>query len=144
MPPGIQTQVDSLVTRNVLFVSEGRPRVTLVPRVLSGAARDAGNTPTTTLRGGLLLGKITASGKLKEFDPAATDGSQNVYGVLLDDVRVVDELQQNQDQPQARIAVSGDVKASTLLIKGSSLVGHASETATRTALRAKFFIFDDE
>jgi hypothetical protein len=92
----------------------------------------------------LLLGKITASGKLKEFDPAATDGSQNVYGVLLDDVRVVDELQQNQDQPQARIAVSGDVKASTLLIKGSSLVGHASETATRTALRAKFFIFDDE
>jgi len=24
------------------------------------------------------------------------------------------------------------------------LVGHASETATRTALRAKFFIFDDE
>lgn len=144
MPPGILNQVDSLSTRNVLFVSEGRPRVTLLPRILSGAARDAANVPTTTLRGGLLLGRITASGKLKELDPAATDGSQNFYGVLLDDCRVVDELAQNLDQPGSRIAVSGDVKASALLVKGAALVGHANEAAIRTAMRAKFFIFDDE
>jgi len=144
MPMGIQPQVDSLQTRNVLFVSEGRPRVTLLPRTLSGAARDAVNTPTTTLRGGLLLGRITASGLLKEMTPGATDGSQTFYGILLDDTRVVDENNANQNQPGARIAVSGDVRASSLLVLGAALIGNANETTIRTAMRAKFFIFDDE
>jgi hypothetical protein len=145
MPAGIQPSLSSLEPRSILFTSDGRPRVTMLSRTLSGAARDAGNTPTTTLRGGTLLGKITASGKLKEYTPGASDGSQNFYGVLLDDVRVIDNTGANQDKPETRVAVgAADVRASTLLIGGASLIGHASEAATRTAMRAKFFIFDDE
>ncbi len=140
---GVQPQADALVTRPVLFVSEGRTRVSLVPRLLAGTARDAVNTPTTVLRGGNLLGKITSGGKLKELNPASSDGSQTFYGLLIDDVRVVDANGTNQDQ-QVRVATSGDVKASMLLVNGAALIGHASETTIRAAMRAKFFIFDDE
>jgi len=35
---------------------------------------------------GAVVGKITATGKLKLSLPAAVDGSENVYGILADDV----------------------------------------------------------
>ena len=35
---------------------------------------------------GAVLGKITASGKFKEFDPAAVDGSQTAAAILFGDV----------------------------------------------------------
>jgi hypothetical protein len=144
MPIGVQTQTDALATRPILFVSDGRVRATILPRSVSGAARDLGNTPQTTLRAGTILGRITATGLLVEYKTGPTDGSQNPYGILLDDLRVVDDNGSNQTQPNVRVLLSGDVKASQLLINGAALVGNAAETATRTALRSKFFIFDDE
>lgn len=47
---------------------------------------DAGNTPTTTLRKGLCLGKITATDKYKEYDDSAVDGSEVFAGVLSDEI----------------------------------------------------------
>lgn len=38
------------------------------------------------LLGGAVLGKVTASGKMKVYDPAAVDGSQTVAGILLNPV----------------------------------------------------------
>lgn len=145
MVMGIGTRVDALSTRPILFVSDGRVRATIVMRTLSGAARDAVNSPNSTLRGGMVLGKITAGGKLIQYDSAAADGSQTPYGILLDDTRVVDENGNNVDQ-QVRVLVSGDIRATQLLIKGAAFVGHANEAAARTALKAvgKCFIFDDE
>jgi hypothetical protein len=87
---------------------------------------------------------VTVGGRLIQYTSGASDGSQNPYGILLDDVRVVDDLGANLDQSNVRVLLSGDVKASQLLINGTALVGNAAETACRTALRAKFFIFDDE
>src|SRR5438105_4771760 len=49
--------------------------------VLDGASRDAGGSPTTILRTGLLLGKVTSSGKCKQWSGTATDGTQYVYGI---------------------------------------------------------------
>lgn len=37
-----------------------------------------------------LLGKITASKKLTQWAPAATDGSENVAGILINDVDATD------------------------------------------------------
>jgi len=37
---------------------------------------------------GRLLGKITASGKVVDYDPTKTDGSENIYGILGNDVTV--------------------------------------------------------
>jgi len=58
---------------------------------IDSAARDSGNTPTTTLRKGLVLGKVTASGKYKEYDDAAIDGTETAVCILDDEVKVVDE-----------------------------------------------------
>ncbi len=145
MPLGVGTRADALATRPILFVSDGRVRATIVTRILSGAARDAVNTPTTTLRAGMVLGQITASKKLVQYDAGASDGSQTIVGILLDDTRVVNENGEDQDQP-VRVLMSGDVRASQLLIKGAAFVGHTNEAAARTALKAvgKCFLFDDE
>lgn len=145
MALGVGTVSDALATRPILFVSDGRVRATIVTRILAGTARDAVNTPTTTLRGGMVLGQITASKKLAQYNAGATDGSQNPVGILLDDVRVIDESGNNEDQT-VRILVSGDIRASQLLIQGAAFVGHTNEAAARTALKAvgKCFIFDDE
>jgi hypothetical protein len=50
--------------------------------MISGAARDVGNTGTTSfLRPGLLMGKITATELWKEWSPTATDGSEVLRGI---------------------------------------------------------------
>lgn len=81
---------------------------------VSGAARDANNTPTTVLRPGLLLGQIAASGLLKEYSPTATDGSQKLHSILMTGLRM-----QNLDGTNTnRFAwglVAGPVMASELV-----------------------------
>jgi len=64
--------------------------------VISGTARDDGNTPTTVLRPGLILGIITSSGEYAEWDPDATDGTQNIAGVLAEELKVLSRLPQNR------------------------------------------------
>ena len=54
--------------------------------LLLSTAVDAGNTPTTTLRKGVALGKITATDKFKEYNPAGGDGSEGFAGILADEV----------------------------------------------------------
>lgn len=39
-----------------------------------------------TLGLGAVVGRVTATGKIKRFDPSATDGSQSPAGVLLDPI----------------------------------------------------------
>jgi len=46
------------------------------------SAVDAGNTPATTLRPGMVLAIQTASGKALPYDPDANDGTQNACGIL--------------------------------------------------------------
>jgi len=58
--------------------------------VVDDAARDSGNTTTTTLRPGLMLGKITASSKHAEYNATASDGTETCVGILKDQVKVID------------------------------------------------------
>lgn len=53
-------------------------------------ARDSGNSTTTKLRPGLAMGEIAATGKFKEYDPSASDGSETCVGLLQDQVNVLD------------------------------------------------------
>jgi hypothetical protein len=55
-----------------------------VVTVLGGAGSDR------ELKVGTVLGKITASGKVKEITFAANDGSESAYGVLTTDVTAPD------------------------------------------------------
>lgn len=64
-----------------------RERVLSTPRTIAAAAVDASNTGITyKLLPGLVLGVITASGKLAQYNDAASDGTQTAKYVLLEGV----------------------------------------------------------
>lgn len=69
-------------------------------------AVDAGSTPTTTLRKGLVMGKITSGGKYREYLDSSSDGSQVAKGILTDEVNMLDAAGVVQDQ-LAVIAFAG-------------------------------------
>lgn len=99
---------------------------------LDGTARDSGNTPTTVLRPGLLLGQIASSGNLRDYGGNNTDGSDQVYGVLLSSFRMQD-LDGNNTNRFVWVLAGGPVKAVQLL--------GLDEWARATM--ADRFIFDD-
>lgn len=109
----------------------------------SGAIRDAGNTPTTVIRGGLLVGKLTASGKLEEWDADAADGTEHLFGVVPHEIRAQDFDATNADR-YAGVIVRAPLKAKSLLIQGDALVGHQDEYLARRALHAMGCIIDDD
>lgn len=110
---------------------------------LSGAARDAGNTVTTLLRTGLLLGKITATGLLKEWNPTGTDGSQDIYGILGGMVHA-QQNGANQQRYVGFVMVGGNVYSDRIIIPANAaegIVGDALEFAVLQQLGRRF-LFD--
>lgn len=114
--------------------------------VLDGSTRDAGNTGfTTSLRPGLLLGKISATGKYKQFDPAATDGSQFVAGVLLHSL-FMQRGGANQDRFVGYVLFGGNVKVYGLVIASETtagIVGKDAEFTIRSQMKHSFRFDDD-
>lgn len=131
--------------RELLWGGDNRSIQALwINSVISGVTRDAGNTPDTVLRGGLVLGKITASGKMKQWIPTATDGSENIGGILdVSNLKATDYNASDSDR-WLRVLVRGPVVASQLLLQGAALVGHATEYMARRQMVQSGFIFDDD
>lgn len=111
--------------------------------IVSGAARDAGNTPTTNLRPGLLMGILTSSGELEEWDADASDGTQYIASVLDTPLRAIDFDANNADR-SIGLPVRAPVKAANLLIQGSAFVGHVDEYLARRQLHSAGFVLDDD
>lgn len=132
--PGVRTQVDTYENQ---FWWGRREDQVFFPVLISGAARDVGNTGyTTILRSGLLLGRITSSGKLIEWTPTATDGSQNIFGIL--DLGLgMQRLGSNQDRFIGQVLVKGLVDPTRLIVPGTtaqSIVGATNEFLIRAQL----------
>lgn len=143
---GVPGQTAAVFTQENEFLwggDESRIPVLRKSIVVDGTARDAGNTPTTVLRQGLLLGKVTATGKHKQWDASAVDGTEDVAGILPVELVMTDQLGVDQDRV-CPLIVFAPIKARNLLIEGAALVGHADEAAARTSLNAKRFMLDDE
>lgn len=104
--------------------------------VVDGAARDSGATPTTALRGGLPLGKKTSTGKLLQWDPTATDGTEVLYGFLPFDVRVTDLDANNLDRHLATV-IGGYVRSAGVVATANNLKLLKAQGKNR-------FWFDDE
>ena len=85
-----------------------------VPITISSAARDSGNTPTTTLRPGLVLGRLNSSGKFKEYNNSRGDGTETAVCILRHQVKVVDS-DGNACDAQAVGVIHGYVDASKLI-----------------------------
>lgn len=84
------------------------------PIILDASTVDAGATPTTKVRRGLVLGRITATNKYKQYDPTATDGSQVASGILLY-ARNMAGLQSGvAEDRQAELVIAGCLKVGNL------------------------------
>ena len=82
---------------------------------VDNSARDSGNTgKTTTLRPGLVMGKITSSGKYAQYNASASDGTETAVGILKDQVKVIDE-NANAVDAQAVLVIHGRVDESALI-----------------------------
>jgi len=79
--------------------------------VIASTARDNGST---TLRKGLVMGKITASGKFAQYDDNAADGTETAVGILLEDVNLLDEGGTARDA-RGTLVVHGIVDNSKLI-----------------------------
>ena len=135
--PGIETVLETVQNQ----VWWGRhERQVFAPAVISGTARDAGNSVVTTLRGGLLLGRITSSGLLKEWVPTATDGSQTVYGVLISPLNATDGAGADTNR-YTFVMVNGDLMDDRVLVPTNAeegLVGDALEFQVRAQAYPRF------
>lgn len=80
---------------------------------LDAGAADAGSSPTTTLRKGLVLGRVTATGKYRQYDDGAVDGTEVAAGILDVEVNLLDSNGEAADS-QATMLVHGYVAESKL------------------------------
>ena len=101
-------------------------------QIYSGAL-DSGNTPTSTLRMGLVMGKITSSGMWTNYSPTATDGSQLALGILGPSLRMANVITGSTQNKWYNVMVGGGLKAAGLI---------GIDNLARQQL-ADHFIFDD-
>jgi len=112
--------------------------------VIGSGAVDAGNTPTTVLRPGLLLGINATSGEYEDWDPNASDGTQNLAGVLDCEIKTLDLDATAQDRVFRVLVGRAPVKAAKLLVEGTALGSSADEWLARRALAGAGFVLDDD
>ncbi len=128
--PGITAAVETYESEYTF----GRWGVTIpVGFQIDGAARDSGNSLTSVLRTGLILGQIASSGNLTNWSATAVDGSNRVYGILAWPIRMTD-LDANNTNRFVPVTIAGPVQA-------SKLIGLTAEA--RVQMRGRF-IFDDD
>lgn len=111
LPPGLTTARE---TYEAQFRWGPAGQGIIIGAIISGAARDTGNSPTYELRPGLLLGQIISSGMYTNYSPTATDGSEVASAVLLEGIRVQDFEGNNATRFYAVLA-GGPVQASKVL-----------------------------
>lgn len=94
---------------------------TFLPATILSSALDAGNTVTAVLRGGLLLGRVTATSKFKEWNPTGTDGSEVLVGVLPSPLSMLD-AGVGADR-YTYIQVGGNLLSDRLIVPGQGTEG---------------------
>ena len=142
--PGIGSEISVAESELLWGAGQARNAVLSQGGVFSGAIRDAGNTPTTVIRPGLLVGKLDSNGKYEEWDADAADGTQNLAGVLDVELRAQDFNATNADRVYAVMVARAPLKARKLLIQGAALVGHVDEYLARRQLHYAGFVLDDD
>ena len=80
--PGFQAKIETDEAQVTWAGRQGLDLAATRNVTIDSTAVDSGNTPTTTLRAGLLLGVIDATLKAVPYDPDATDGRQIAVGIL--------------------------------------------------------------
>lgn len=110
---------------------------------LDDEAIDAGNSPTSSLRAGLLLGRHTSSDNLYAWDPDAIDGREELAGVLLRDLSMLD-ADGVAEEKYGHVLLAGSLKASELLVEGTALASSTDEYLARRQMFGRFLMDDDQ
>jgi hypothetical protein len=115
--------------------------------VIDGASRDAGNTGyNTVLRHGLIMAKVSATGKWKPFVSGASDGTEYARGILLAFGLNTQYDGADADRFLGSILVKGNVRETGCVIAASTTYGLARTSvglAVRTHLRYNISFSDD-
>jgi hypothetical protein len=80
--PGVGAAVESEQKQITWSGRHGQDQVVTQRAVIHSSTVDADNTPTTTLRAGLVLAIRDSDSKVAAYDPDANDGTQIAVGVL--------------------------------------------------------------
>lgn len=97
------------------------------------------------LRPGLLLGYHTANKEWLPYAPGASDGTQNVRGVLYVEVQMNLPSGSTAQRWRGHIMWGGPVRAAALIQPGSAQIGlaHAPDASTiRTAMAGRWYLDD--
>lgn len=77
-------------------------------KAISLSAVDAGSDPVTTLRAGLVVGKVTAGGSIMQYDDANNPAGIGVaVGILVEEVVLLDQFGNPLDQAFGSILLPG-------------------------------------
>lgn len=138
------TAAARMTTQRNIFWGGDESRINIVryDAQFASTAADAGNTPTTVLRTGLLMAENTDD-ELVPWNPDAVDGTENIYGVNSQELVMVDD-QGSAVKRFAPVVVQAPLKASQLLIEGSAMVGHEAEYLARRILALKGCLLEDD
>jgi hypothetical protein len=112
--------------------------------VYSSVMMDAGSSPTTDIRAGLIVGKNSTSGELEEWDADATDGTQDLIGVVPEEFSILDVSGTAVDRLAPSPIVRAPLRAASLLIQGTAFTSHADEMLARAALHGMGCPLDDD
>lgn len=105
---------------------------------LDAAISDSGSGNADLVRSGLVLGKVTASGKYKQYSDAAMDGTETAVCVLLHPLWKKDVFNGALVSPIFAAAVIRGV------VDGSKLVGIDANGRTDLKAAGKGFLFVDD
>lgn len=113
----------------------GRKELSLIfGVVLDQSTVDAGATPTTVLRAGLVLGQIAATKKWKHYSSTASDGSQVARGILANPALRMTDLNGNTQDKWCSVVVGGPVQSAKLF---------GLDTMARAQMFGRFVLDDD-
>lgn len=141
--PGVSPAAFNETTELYWGGDESRIEILRKDALYDSTMLDAGAQIPSTVRAGLLVGALAANGRLKQWDPEATDGTQHLFGVNPHENRMIDQF----GQPVGRfppVVVKAPLKASALLILGDALKGHDYEFLARKALWEMGCRLDDD
>lgn len=111
--PGITASVTSDEKR-VWWGHENLRIFATSPQIVSTAV-DAGSTPTTSLRAGLVMARVATTGLWAEYDPSQTDGREVARGVLYAPINMIGSPSGSVANKVGSILVGGLVKYAELI-----------------------------
>jgi hypothetical protein len=142
--PGVSAAVFSTARELFWGGDQSRQKIVRGQMDISSTLVDAGSTPTTHVRSGMMLGKLTSSGKGVHWDPTASDGSQYFNGVLEHELVMTEGFSATATDRHAPVVYSAPFKASSLLVLGVALVGGTFEFLARRMLHLSGSVLDDD